>query len=227
MSVTVKNETPYCFSYCFSCLPFPTFNWAHGVVQPWSTKSISHTRFFDPIYVKAGFFNRIYLKYGQHSEQDTLQHADLHQVFWRFLHPTVYIREYGADRSLLQLTCNKGGDSPTCPNYGKQEEDRKEKERRKLQEEERRQQQIERERRIQEEIEKESKALEEKQAQFNKELKMRINKGLQRQEQSQILHHIVENAALPIQTTEVTLYTVCTTYIIYSILTVLFNSDIL
>ncbi|XP_073472470.1 uncharacterized protein [Aquarana catesbeiana] len=78
-------------------------------------------------------------------------------------------------------------------------------ERRRLQEEEnrRRQQQIERERQIQEEIEKESKALEEKQAQFNKKLEMRRNKGLQRQKQTHILRHVVEDDALPIQITEV------------------------
>ncbi|XP_073472456.1 uncharacterized protein [Aquarana catesbeiana] len=194
MSATIKNETPYHFSYCYSYQVALNSVKEHGVVGPWSTKLINQW----------ALPSHIYVKYGHQSQDDTRHHADLHRSYNGIYHHTFYIREYGADKSSLQLTSNKGGDSPTCPNYGKQEEDRKEMDSRRIQEEERRRQrQIERERRIQEEIEKESKALEEKQAQFNKKLEMRRNRRMQRQKQTYILRHLVAGDAFHIQTTEV------------------------
>ncbi|XP_040216350.1 uncharacterized protein LOC120945876 [Rana temporaria] len=196
MSATIENQTPYYISYCFSYQAALNNVREFGVVRPRSSKRISQLT----------LPSHIYVKYEHQSQDDTRHRADLHRSYNGIHHPTFYIREYGADRSLLQLTSNRGGDSPTCPNYGKQEEDRIEMQRRRLQEEEnrRRQQQIERERRIQEEIEKESKALEEKQVQFNKKLEMRRNRNIQRQKETHILRHVVEDDALPIQITEVT-----------------------
>ncbi|XP_042158079.1 Golgi resident protein GCP60-like [Oncorhynchus tshawytscha] len=58
-------------------------------------------------------------------------------------------------RSLIQLLCNTESNSPTCPNYGKQEENRirqqQEEMERRRQEEQRRRQQEEMERQRQEE----------------------------------------------------------------------------
>ncbi|XP_040191625.1 uncharacterized protein LOC120924686 [Rana temporaria] len=194
MSVGIENQTPYPFSYCYSYQIALNSVKEHGFLRPWSGKRIHQLAL--PSY--------IYLKYGHHSQNDTRHRSDLNREYNGIHHPTFYIRECGSNRSSLQLTCNWGGASPTCQNYGKQEEDRKEMERKRIQEEERRrQQQIERERRIQEEIKKESKALEEKQAQFNKELEMRRNRKMQRQKQTNILCHMVEDDALPIQITEV------------------------
>ncbi|PIO26897.1 hypothetical protein AB205_0039350, partial [Aquarana catesbeiana] len=196
MSATIENQTPYYISYCFSYQVALNDVREFGFIGPWSSKCIS----------QLALPSHIYVKYGHQSQNDTRHHPDLHRSYNGIYHHIFYIREYGADRSRLQLTSNQGGDAPTCLNYGKQEEDRKMMERRRLQEEEnrRRQQQIERERRIQEEIEKESKALEEKQAQFNKKLEMRRNRNIQRQKQTHILRHMVEDDALPIQITEVT-----------------------
>ncbi|KAM5194356.1 uncharacterized protein ACMZJ9_022874 [Mantella aurantiaca] len=195
MSVTITNDTPYYFTYCFSYQHALNNIREYDVVGPRSSKRIS----------QLALPSHLYLKYGcWQKQEDTRHHPDLHRGYTGIKHPTFYIREYGANRSRLKLTCSTGGDTPDCPNYGKQEEDRKEMERRRIQEEERRrQQQIERERKIQEQIEKESKALEEKQSQFNKKLEMRRRRGIQRQKQSHILRHMVEDDALPIQNTEV------------------------
>ncbi|XP_042158748.1 GRB10-interacting GYF protein 2-like [Oncorhynchus tshawytscha] len=132
----------------------------------------------------------------------------------------------------IQLLCDTESNSPTCPNYGKQEEDRirqqqeemerrrqeeqrrrqqeemerriQEEQRRQQQEERRRQEQLERERTIQQEIERESELLGKKVSKGREKLRQKLRlKGQQRHHQrKQVLHQMIEDDAAAIRRDE-------------------------
>ncbi|KAL0965752.1 hypothetical protein UPYG_G00285250 [Umbra pygmaea] len=117
-----------------------------------------------------------------------------------------------SNRSYFQLLCSTETNSPTCPNYGKQEEDRirqqqeemerrrQEEQHRQQQEELRRQEQRERERRIQQEIEKESELSCKKVSKGKEKLRQKLSlKGQQSNHQrTQVLHQMIEDDAAEI-----------------------------
>ncbi|KAM9331079.1 uncharacterized protein PAF06_019439 [Gastrophryne carolinensis] len=194
-SCEVKNETPYAFSYSVSYTNHNVqfSDKVFNVIPPWGSKDISLSHWYYTLHVK----------YGLHSEHKTHNQSDLHWYYPGGEKLIFTIREAGASRSLFQLSCSNDGGCRTCTNYGKQDEEKREMEKRRVEEEaQRRQEQIERERRIQEEIEKECEALEKKQSQINEMLEMRRNKAIQRDKQVQVLHHLVKDDAPPIEDTE-------------------------
>ncbi|XP_028980887.2 uncharacterized protein LOC105009149 isoform X1 [Esox lucius] len=121
-----------------------------------------------------------------------------------------------SNRSYIQLLCSTENNSPTCPNYGKQEEDRirqqqeemerrrQEEQRRQQQEERRRQEQLERERRIQQEIERESELSGKKVSMGKEKLRQKLSLKAQQfnHQRTQVLHQTIEDDAAAIQRDE-------------------------
>ncbi|XP_069482764.1 uncharacterized protein [Ambystoma mexicanum] len=127
--VTVVNETPYEFNYCFCYLGSEMDIRHHAVLAPGQT-IVSQQR---------EIISLLYVKLGRHDGSTCRQYADLWRQYTGIDNPTFYIRVINWDRSQIQLVCNRGGDAPVCPNYVKQKEDqiiqkREEEERRRREE---------------------------------------------------------------------------------------------
>nr|XP_033793429.1 uncharacterized protein LOC117357166 [Geotrypetes seraphini] len=162
--MSIRNETPYTFTYCYCYNSSPNTIQGGGVLEP--VRMIQNTQLALP--------TTVYVKYGQHNNTDCCYKSDMNEWYNGINNPTFFIRVIGADRSHLQLGSDRGGEFKTCPNYGKLDEERereKEEQRQREAEEERRQQeeakrmqeQLEKELRIRENLERESKALEQNQ----------------------------------------------------------------
>ncbi|XP_075695920.1 uncharacterized protein LOC142662002 [Rhinoderma darwinii] len=195
--LTLKNETPYNYSYCFSYQVALNSVKEHGRLTPYSKVEIR----------QLALPSHVYIKCGDHNEHNTRHYSDLHRDYNGIHHPTFFIRVQGHNQSILEFVCDHGGHIPTCPNYGKQAADRLQmEERRRQEEEERRRKEVQmaRERQIQEQIEKENKALEENLEQSFEKQQMRKNKAIQAQEQFYIQHQEAEDYALGVQMNEAT-----------------------
>ncbi|XP_069819671.1 uncharacterized protein [Dendropsophus ebraccatus] len=142
-TLTLKNETPYHYSYCFSYQISYSCIQAYGKIPPYGTVQVWQLAF--PSYV--------YVKYGDQTSDDVYYYPDLYRDYNGIHNPVFTIRVRGHDQSMLELVCDWGGSVPTCPNYGKQEEDRIEEEKRRMREEEERRRWEEEERRRREEEE--------------------------------------------------------------------------
>ncbi|KAM4651976.1 uncharacterized protein O3C94_014301 [Discoglossus pictus] len=210
-SMTIRNETPYDFSYvCVLQIAQDDIK-AGGVVTCGNSVTIHHE-------VLPSF---MYLKYGHHSHHETRYNGHLSRDYNPIDNPSLIIRIRGYDQSIFELTCDKGGGISTCPNYGKEESDRiirerelqreeemrREEQRRqeeqRREEEKRRQEKIERERRIQEEIESESKALEEKLSQSSEKIQAKRQQAAHFQERSLTLRFVVDDDADSIDINEI------------------------
>ncbi|KAM4694451.1 uncharacterized protein O3C94_004944 [Discoglossus pictus] len=61
----------------------------------------------------------LYLKYGDHSQNETRNNYHLTRDYNPIDNPALIIRVRGYDQSMFELTCDKGGSICTCPNYEK------------------------------------------------------------------------------------------------------------
>ncbi|XP_053544655.1 uncharacterized protein LOC128635615 [Bombina bombina] len=201
--VTFQNETPYTFSYSVVFQINAGDIKASGQLAPGQSARLNY---LDP--------SIVYLKYGFHSQETVRYNPDLFRHYNPIDEPTFFIRVRGHDQSTFELSCDRGGDSPTCPNYGKMEEDQirmenerkhreEEEARRQLEEERKNQEKLEREKQIQEEIEKEQKSLEGKLSKSNEKREAKRNQEAQFHSYSHILKYVVEDDALAIQTNEI------------------------
>ncbi|XP_053544649.1 uncharacterized protein LOC128635611 [Bombina bombina] len=112
--MTIRNETPYPFSYCYCYQASNHVVQGGGKVGAGGSAEIHHL-------VLPSF---LYLQYGSHHGNDVRYNSDLMREYNPVDNPTFYIRVRGHDQSIFELTCDRGGPISTCPNYGKQEEDR-------------------------------------------------------------------------------------------------------
>ncbi|XP_041093940.1 uncharacterized protein LOC121306263 [Polyodon spathula] len=225
-TVTIKNETNYCWSYCWSFKGTSPYLKGSGILYPFDKKD----------YKQEAFHSYIYIKYGCHDKEICYRSKDLLYEYYAARNPTFTIRE-SSDRSYILLACTTESYVPSCPNYGRQNdlrlqqqkeecrreeqrrreeqeerrrlerlerERREEQRRREEQEERRRLERLERERRIQEEIERENKASERQLANVSEKLKLKQEfKGQERHHQrSHILQQLVEDDAAAIDTDE-------------------------
>ncbi|KAJ1212513.1 hypothetical protein NDU88_000168 [Pleurodeles waltl] len=202
--VSFINETPYVFSYAHTYLGSEWVIQGQAVLLPGQRRESR----------QQGIISRLYIKYGIHSGHACLKSPDLYRQYTGIDSPTFHIRVIKADRSQLQLVCNRGGPAPTCPNYGKQAEDqlkrqkeeaerkqreeeqrnkREEAKRRQMEEEKRQQEREERLRQIEEEMEKERQSLEEKLMETSEKLRnMSLVRGLTNEERLQHMELVVE-----------------------------------
>ncbi|XP_078530524.1 uncharacterized protein LOC144817668 [Lissotriton helveticus] len=155
--VTFVNETPYVFSYAHTYLGSEWNIQGQGILLPGQRRSSR----------QQGIISRLYVKYGRHSGRACLGSSDLWRQYTGIDSPTFYIRVIKADRSQIQMVCNRGGPAPICPNYGKEAEDQL----KQLKEEAERQQREEEEKRQREEAKRKRK--EEKRRQQEREERMR------------------------------------------------------
>ncbi|KAM9516899.1 uncharacterized protein ACWYII_044167 isoform 2-T2 [Salvelinus alpinus] len=191
-SVSIRNQTPYTWHY-----ELVGDGGGSGTLKSWGSVRRELNSRWVHCYLK--------LRYDNHSSNSfsyefNSYKQDGNQTF-------TIIETSG--RSLIQLRCDAESNSPTCPNYGKQEEDRirqqqeemerrrQEEQRRRQQEERRRQEQLERERTIQQEIERESELSGKKVSKGREKLRQKLSlKGQHRHHQrTQVLHQMIEDDA--------------------------------
>ncbi|KAM9516901.1 uncharacterized protein ACWYII_044168 isoform 2-T2 [Salvelinus alpinus] len=197
--VSIRNQTPYTWHY-----ELVGVGGGSGTLNSWgSVQRQLNIRWFHCY---------LMLRYDNHSSNSFSYEFNSHKQNGS---QTFTIIET-SDRSLIQLLCDTESNSPTCPNYGKQEEDRirqqqeemerrrQEEKRRRQQEEERRQEQLERERTIQQEIERESELSCKKVSKGREKLRQKLSlKGQQRHHQrTQVLHQMIEDHAPAIKRDE-------------------------
>ncbi|XP_065116652.1 uncharacterized protein [Paramisgurnus dabryanus] len=178
--VSVKNETPYGWY-------FSTQDRGYEYVYPHSTKSFEEKKLVH---------RYIYIRYGNHSWNSFSYEYNTHKGDTSFILRETY------DRSQIQLHCTSEGGTKYCPNYGKNEED----ERQRRQEEERRRlERLQREQRIQQELERESESSRLKLSRATERLREKQSfRGLnQHHKFSQVLHQQIEDDAAAIERNEV------------------------
>ncbi|KAJ7987042.1 hypothetical protein DPEC_G00334660 [Dallia pectoralis] len=163
-TVSVRNQTPYTWYY-----EVVGDGGRSGTLQGWNNEQINLSGRWVHNYLKLRYYTH---SWNSFSYEFNSHKGDGNQTF-------TIIETSG--RSLIQLQCSTEDNSPTCPNYGKQEEDRirqqqeemerrrQEEQRRQEQEERRRQEQLERERRIQQQEEMERQRQEEQRRQEQEE----------------------------------------------------------
>ncbi|XP_029564674.1 uncharacterized protein LOC115159261 isoform X2 [Salmo trutta] len=198
-SVSIRNQTPYTWHY-----ELVGDGGGSGTLHGWgSVKRKLNSRWIH-CYLKLRYHNH---SSNSFSYEFNSNKQDGSQTF-------TIIETSG--RSLIQLLCDTESNSPTCPNYGKQEEDRirqqqeemerrrQEEQRRRQQEEERSHEQLERERTIQKEIERESELSGKKVSKGREKLRQKLSlKGQQRHHQrTQVLHQMIEDDAAAIKRDE-------------------------
>ncbi|XP_045074124.1 uncharacterized protein LOC121583538 [Coregonus clupeaformis] len=198
-SVSVRNQTPYTWHY-----ELVGDGGGSGTLHGWGSVKKDLKSKWIHCYLK--------LRYDNHSYNSFSYEFNSHKQNGS---QTFTIIETSG-RSLIQLLCDAESNSPTCPNYGKQEEDRirqqqeeverrrQEEQRRRQQEERRRQEQLERERRIQQEIERECELSCKKVSKGREQLRQKLSlKGQQRHHQrTQELHQMIEDDAAAIERDE-------------------------
>ncbi|XP_078533262.1 uncharacterized protein LOC144819164 [Lissotriton helveticus] len=152
----------------------------------------------------------LYVKYGFHDALSCTRGPDLLLHCIPPANKTFYIRVINADQSEIQLSCNLGGDTPVCPNYGKIETDklkreqeeakrkqleaeaerkqREEAKRKKMEEEKRQQERQERLRQIEQEIERERQSVEERLKKTKEKLRnMSLQRGQTNEERLRVM----------------------------------------
>ncbi|XP_053544651.1 uncharacterized protein LOC128635612 [Bombina bombina] len=112
--MTLRNETPYSFSYCYCYQASQHDIQGSGQIGAGGSAEFRHLTL-------PSFF---YLKYKSHPANEVRYKFDLFREYNPIDNPTLYLRVRGYDQSIFELTCDRGGPVSTCPNYGKQEEDR-------------------------------------------------------------------------------------------------------
>ncbi|XP_073730550.1 uncharacterized protein [Misgurnus anguillicaudatus] len=180
--VSVKNQTPY--TWYFSTQDNPK---EYRRVNPRSTESYGE---------KWRVHRYIYIRYENHGWNSFSYEYNTHKGDTSFILRETY------DRSQIQLHCTSEGGTKYCPNYGKNEED----ERQRRQEEERRRlERLEREQRIQQELESESESSRLKLSRATERLREKQSfRGLeQHHERLQVLHQQIEDDAAAIERDEV------------------------
>ncbi|KAJ7987040.1 hypothetical protein DPEC_G00334640 [Dallia pectoralis] len=200
-TVSLRNQTPYTWHY-----QVLAEGGGSGTLKAWqSTQRKLPVRWLH---------NYVDLRYDTHSWKSFSYEFNSHHGNGN---QTFTIIET-SDRSLIQLLCSTERGTPTCPNYGKQEEDRirqqqeemerrrQEEQRRQEQEERRRQEQLERERRIQQEIERESELSGKKVSKGEEKLKQKLSLRAQQfnHQRTQVLHQMIEDDAAAVNRDELT-----------------------
>ncbi|XP_041934787.1 uncharacterized protein LOC121697358 [Alosa sapidissima] len=203
-TVSVKNHTPYTWSFSASSQGHQTLH--SGGSTRYDEKKLIH--------------RYIYFSYGNHSNCISYE-FNTHKG-----NPTITLRE-SHDRSRIELHCDTENSygSIWCPNYGKMEDDerqrqqerhrqelqrqqeerrRQEEQRRLEQEELRRQERLERERRIQTQIDRENEVCRQKLSTAKEKLSQKqAFKGQERHHQhTHVLHQLVEDDAAAIERNE-------------------------
>ncbi|XP_036417043.1 uncharacterized protein LOC118800971, partial [Colossoma macropomum] len=190
--VTVENKTPYKWTVCHDSqeMTLPKEYVTH-CIGPYGRSSMEYTILLNWLIT---FY--VHVKYGHCSETECYRKPDL----WYKLNPRgdphFIIRECG-DQIYLDCNINYEEKKSTCPNYGKLEDDARQREaerrREKEKEEQRRQAQLELERRIEEQIKRESEISAKKLSQANERLKQKeILRGQQFHQQTHIIQQPLE-----------------------------------
>ncbi|XP_078533279.1 uncharacterized protein LOC144819181 [Lissotriton helveticus] len=199
-NVTVTNETPYIFSFCFSYWP-----------NDWVIKGESMLGEGGRVSRKQqGLISRLFVKYGAHKGEVCYKASDLMRQYSGLNSPKFEIRVINWDQSQIQLVCDDGGAAPVCPNYGKLEADkfkreheeakrkqlqeeaerkqREEAKRKKMEEEKRQQERQERLRQIEQEIERERQSVEERLKKTKEKLRcMSLQRGQTNEERLHVM----------------------------------------
>ncbi|KAJ7987017.1 hypothetical protein DPEC_G00334400 [Dallia pectoralis] len=203
-TVSVRNQTPYTWYY-----EVIGNGGRSGTLQAWQSAEINLS--------KRWVHNDLNVRYYTHSWNSFSYEFNSHKGDGN---QTFTIIET-SDRSCIQLQCSTEDNSPICPNYGKQEEDRirqqqeemerrrQEEQRRQEQEERRRQEQLERERRIQQEIERESELSAKKMSKGQEKLRQKLSLRAQQlnHQRTQVLHQMIEDDAAAVSRDEESLQT--------------------
>ncbi|KAJ7996402.1 hypothetical protein DPEC_G00236710 [Dallia pectoralis] len=198
-TVSVRNQTPYTWHY-----EVIGEGGRGGTLQGWQSAQI----YLTVRWIK----NYLNVRYDTHSWNSFSYEFNSHKGDGS---QTFTIIE-NSDRSFIQLQCSTEDNSPVCPNYGKQEEDRirqqqeemerrrQEEQRRREQEERRRQEQLERERRIQQEIERESELSGKKVSKGQEKLreKLSLRAAQFNHQRTQVLHQMIEDDAAAVRRDE-------------------------
>ncbi|XP_060731332.1 uncharacterized protein LOC132849137 isoform X2 [Tachysurus vachellii] len=167
--LTIHNKTQYKWTACMETQepwPFPDtyLTFTVGGYGRQDVNLIAPIAFLGTYYIK--------VKYGECSEIECYKNPDLWYMFDPNGDSYFTIRESG-DHKQIHLDCNRHYEKkkPTCPNYGKIEDDAREEEERREREKQRRQAQLEHEKRIEEQIRRESELAAEKLSRARETLK--------------------------------------------------------
>ncbi|CAM4573095.1 unnamed protein product [Leuciscus chuanchicus] len=179
--VSVVNETPYTWYYATQDRGFTR-------VSPYSREEYEEKKLIH---------RYIYVRYNHHSWNSMSYEFNTHKGDTSFILRETY------DRSQIQMHCTSEGGTKYCPNYGKIEQDEKQ---RQQEEERRRLERLEREQRIQQELDRESESSRLKLSRATERLreKQSFRGQEQHHERTQVLHQQIEDDAAAIERDEVT-----------------------
>ncbi|XP_058628479.1 uncharacterized protein LOC131538586 isoform X2 [Onychostoma macrolepis] len=179
-TVSVVNQTPY--TWCFATQD-------KGYTRLGAGRTTS--------YQEARLIRRyIYVRYENHTWNSFSYEFNTHKGDASFIIRETY------NRSQIQMHCTSEGGTHYCPNYGKNEQDEKQ---RQQEEERRRLERLEREQRIQQELDRESESSRLKLSRATERLREKQSfRGHEKHhERTQVLHQQIEDDAAAIERNEV------------------------
>ncbi|XP_048011335.1 uncharacterized protein LOC125244980 [Megalobrama amblycephala] len=179
-TVSVVNQTPYTWYFSTQDRGYTRID--AGCTTSYEEKRLIH-RYF-------------YVRYKDHSWNSFKYEFNTHKGNTSFILRETY------DRSQIQMHCTSEGGTHYCANYGKLEEDEKQ---RQQEEERRRLERLEREQRIQQELDRESESSRHKLSRATERLRQKQSfRGReQHHERTQALHQQIEDDAAAIERDEV------------------------